>query len=124
MKPRSAKSKGRRPVAELRAAILKAFPMLEEDDIQMVPTSVGGADLKLSPAARRCWPLDTEVKNQEHLSIWQAIKQAEANSKHFPPAVAFRRNRHPLWVAVSVETMLHLLQANYAMGQAEERAKK
>lgn len=111
MKSRSGKQKGRRAVAELRASILAAFPVLEEDDITLVPTSVGGEDLKLSPKARKLFPFSVEVKNQEKLNVWEAIKQAEANAdgKH-PAAVAFRRNRHPLWVAVSLDTMLDLLK--------------
>ncbi len=109
MKSRSCKNKGRKLVAELRRAILGAFPRLEPDDIILVPTSMGGADLKLSPAARRCWPFATECKNRESLNIWQAIAQAESNSGGHSPAVVFRRNDHPTWVAVPLDVMLELL---------------
>ncbi len=96
-------------MAELREAVLAAFLELEPDDIILVPTSMGGEDLKLSPKARRCWGFSTECKNQEKISIWAAIRQAEANSGGHPPAVVFRRNGHPTWVAVSLSTMLELL---------------
>ena len=110
MKSRSSKAKGRRAVSELRDVILAAFPQLEPEDITLVPTSVGGEDLKLSPKARRCWPFSTEVKNREALNVWAAIRQAEANSGGRPPAVAFRRNKTPMWIAVSLTTMLELLK--------------
>lgn len=109
MKPSSSKRKGRKLVAELRESILGAFPELGGDDIQMVPTSVGGEDLKLSPAARRVWPFSTECKNVEALNVWKAIAQAKANAPKHAPALVFRRNNHEAWVAVSLDTMLSLL---------------
>src|ERR1700684_1076148 len=111
MKSRSCKSKGRRLVMQLRKAILEAFPHLHADDLQPVPTSVGGIDLKLSPAAWKCWPLATECKNQEPLSIWAAIAQAIENAPEGrPPAVVFSRNRmKEPWVAVPLSEMLRIL---------------
>jgi hypothetical protein len=111
MKSRSLKNKGRRLVAELREAVLKAFPELQSDDLQMVPTSVGMEDLKLSPAARYLFPFSVECKNQEKLSIWAAIAQAVANARGYPPAVVFRRNKmKEPWIAVPLPTLLHLLK--------------
>ena len=110
MKSRSCKNKGRRLVVELREAILAAFPELAADDIQLVPTSVGGEDLKLSPLARKRWPFATECKNVERLNIWAAISQAEANAGGHPASVVFRRNRHPVWCAVPLEVMVALLK--------------
>lgn len=112
MKSRSCKNKGRRLVVELRAAILEEFPDLLPDDIQLVPTCVGGEDLKLSPAARKRWPFATECKNQERLNIWAAIKQAEENAGDHPPAVVFRRNKHPVWVALTLSDLMALLLRN------------
>jgi hypothetical protein len=112
MRIRSSKRKGARGVKELREAILKAFPELEEEDITLVPGSMRGEDLKLSPKARKCWPFATEVKNKESLNIWAAITQSVSNAKGRPPAVAFRRNRQPMWTAVPLEVMLELLQSH------------
>ena len=109
MKPNSGKAKGRRIVQELKAAILESFPHLQSDDIQLVPTSVGGEDLKLSPAARDCWPYSTECKNQEKLNIWAALKQAEGNSQGRPHNVVFRRNRTEPHVVLRLEDFLDLL---------------
>ena len=110
MKSRSCKSKGRRLVMVLRKAVLAAFPHLHPDDIQPVPTSVGGIDLKLSPAARKCWPWSTECKNVEKLNIWAAIQQAEANADGHAPAVVLSRNRMTQpWVAIPLDAMVNLL---------------
>lgn len=111
MKSRSCKNKGRRLVAELRQAILLSFPQLKLDDIQMVPTSVGGEDLKLSPAARLCWPFSTECKNQENIQIWKAMEQAKTNSNGcHPPAVVYSKNFRTPWVSVPLEVMLEILK--------------
>lgn len=118
MKSRSCKSKGRRLVAELRAAVLASFPELEEDDILMVPTSVGGCDLKLSPAARKRWPFSTECKNVERIALWAAIRQAEANAGGHPPALVFRRNHYRPWAALPLEVLLSLLRR---ISDAEDR---
>lgn len=111
MKSRSAKAKGRRIIEELREAILRAFPELQRDDILIQPTSVGGEDLKLSPAARMLFPFAVEGKNKESLNIWSAIAQAQANAKGNPPAVVFRRNnmKEP-WCCIPLPTLLNLLQ--------------
>jgi hypothetical protein len=110
MKSRSGKAKGRRLVSELREAILQAFPALQPDDIQPVPTSVGGEDLKLSPAARKYWPFSVECKNQEKLNIHEAVSQAERNAKdNVIPIVVFRRNHSKPWVAINLEDLLTLM---------------
>lgn len=111
MKSSSSKAKGRRVVQELKAAILEAFPQLQPDDIQLVPTSVGGEDLKLSPSARACWPYSTECKCQEKLNVWAALKQAEGNARWpYPYNVVFRRNRTELHVVLRLKDFLGLLK--------------
>lgn len=109
MKSASCKAKGRRAVVELRASILASFPHLGEADITLVPTSVGGCDLKLSPLAQRCWPFDTELKNVEKLNVWSAIEQAKRNANGNPPCLTFKRNRTESWTAIPTTTMLRLL---------------
>ena len=95
---------------ELRTAILRAFPELNLDDIVIQTTSVGGEDLKLSPAARRVFPFSVEGKNQERLNIWSAIEQCENNANGHPPAVVFRRNRTEAWAAIPLTILINLLQ--------------
>ena len=95
---------------ELRRDILSAFPELNLDDIVIQPPSVGGEDLRLSPAARRVFPFSVEGKNQESLGIWSAIEQAKANASGHPPAVVFRRNHTEPWAAVPLTILINLLQ--------------
>lgn len=109
MKSRSCKAKGRRVLIELRELILQTFPQLEADDVLIHPTSVGGEDLKLSPAARRLFPFSVEGKNQQKLNIWAALAQATDNANGHTPAVVFRRNHHAPWVAIPLDAMLRLL---------------
>ena len=111
MKMRSRKAKGRRLVAELREAILRAFPELQREDLLIQPTSVGGEDLKLSPAAKRLFPFAVECKNQERIAIWSAIEQAESNAQGSLPAVCFSRNRvKEPWICITLPVLLNLLQ--------------
>ena len=80
MKSRSAKAKGRRLQQKVRDLLLERFsPELEPDDIRSAIMGESGEDLKLSPAARKLIPYSFECKNQEKLSIWDALKQAEEN---------------------------------------------
>lgn len=111
MKTRSAKAKGQRATKELREALLKKFTTLDEDDINVVPAGVTGEDLWLSPTAQKLIPFCFEVKNQEALNIWAALKQSEEHAKksNRAPAVVFKRNRSKTYVALTLEDFLELL---------------
>jgi hypothetical protein len=100
MKPQSAKAKGRRLQQEVRDAILAAFPQLEPDDVRSTSMGASGADILLSPAAKRLFPYSIECKNVESINIWKAIAQAAASAKGLNPMVVFRKNSTPKWVAV------------------------
>lgn len=68
-----------------------------------------GEDLLLSPQARKVWPFATEVKNVERLNIHEAIAQAARNANGRTPAVAFRKNAAPMFVALPLTEVLRLL---------------
>lgn len=107
MKPRSAKNKGYRFQVQCRDAMLEAAgERLEPDDIRSNPMGAPGEDLLFSPAARRIYPFSVECKNVEKLNIWEAIRQAEANSGKHCPLVAFKKNNHEPWVAMPMEFFL------------------
>lgn len=100
MKPQSAKAKGRRFQQFVRDAILAMFPNLEPDDVRSTSMGASGADLLLSPAARRAFPYYVECKNVEALNIHKALAQAaagavKAGDTGVVPIVAFRRNNSP-----------------------------
>ncbi len=107
MKTSSAKAKGRRAAQEVRDAILSYFPSLHEDDIRVTPSSVTGEDLLLSPKAQEVLPYCFEVKNQEKLNLWDAIKQAKSHVKDArKPLLVFKRNHQSLYVTCDLETFL------------------
>jgi hypothetical protein len=112
MKPASAKAKGRRAAAELKILIHAAYPELEYDDVLVTSSGTTGEDLKLSPKARRLLPFTFEVKNCEKLNVWDALQQAQEHAEGTPhtPALAFRRNRSELFVAIEAREFLKLVR--------------
>jgi hypothetical protein len=107
MKPSSAKAKGRRLQQQLAKDVERAFG-LAEGDVLSRSSGATGTDLILSPAAARIFPFAVEAKNQERVNIWQAWKQASANSRSgvarssgttpISPLLVISRNgtQHPL----------------------------
>lgn len=112
MRVSSRKQKGRRAVMEGKEAILKHFPELQPDDLQIMPTSVTGEDLKLSPKAQEVFPYSCEMKNTEKIAIWAAIEQSEENANGKTPIVVFRRNRSKLMVCMEFDHFLSVLSKN------------
>jgi hypothetical protein len=112
VRPQSAKAKGRRAQQELRDAILAAFPHLEPDDVRNTPMGTQGEDILLSPAARQVWPWYSEVKNVEALNIHKAI--AQASGKGRVPAVVFKKNATPMYVALPLDEVLVMRQLIHA----------
>ncbi len=111
MKIRSAKNKGQRASREVRQRLLECFRDLEDDDIFVTPGGVNGCDLRLSPKSKALLPFAFEIKNQERLNIWAAIKQAQSNAKeNETPIVVFRKNREELFVTLPLESFLTFLK--------------
>ena len=109
MKTRSAKAKGRRLQNKIRDLLLEEFKELEPDDIRTAIMGETGEDIKLSPAARRLIPYSFECKNQEKLSIWSSLEQAEENSGDYPPILIFKRNRSKTYVTIELEEFMKLI---------------
>lgn len=111
MRVSSAKAKGRRAASETKDILLKYACALEPDDIVITGSGDTGEDLKLSPRARKIFPVCIENKNCEKLNIWDAIKQAQSHvgDRGFEPVVAFKRNNHPLMACISFELLVKLL---------------
>lgn len=61
----------------------------------------------LSPAARRIYPFDIEIKNVEKLSIWDAIKQAKGHGTQ-TPMVCFTKNNEEMYVAIPLAKFLEI----------------
>jgi hypothetical protein len=108
--PRGRKAKGREFQKEIREKLLELFPQLESDDIKCALMGEAGEDIKLSPAARKLIPYSIEAKRQEKLNIWEAIKQAEKNTKNeATPVVIFKRNHSKPYVIMSADHFYKLM---------------
>ena len=110
-KTRSAKAKGRRLQNKVRDLLLETFKdKLEPDDIRSQVMGMSGEDIPLSPAARKLIPYSFECKNQEKLSIWSSLEQAEENSGDYPPVLIFKRNRSKTYVVVELEEFIKFIK--------------
>ena len=109
MRPQSAKAKGRRHQQRIVKDILYAFPHLQPDDVVSTSMGCGGEDLKMSPVARQSLPLSIEAKNQERLSIWSCVQQAEANTPSgASPCVVFTKNHAKVYAVLPWPVLLDL----------------
>lgn len=114
MKTSSCKQKGRRLCKDIKEALHKVFPELEDDDIRVTPSGVPGPDLMLSPAAKKALGFYAEMKNQENISIWSCLQQAASYSQPEVPGVLFfARNRTPPHVGIPLSYFLKLLRDSH-----------
>ena len=114
MKTRSRKNKGKRLQNRIRDLILETFKdKLEPDDVRSITMGDSGEDILLSPVARKLFPFSVECKNQERLSIWEALIQAEDNSGKHAPLLIFKRNRSKTYAVLEFKELLKLLEENY-----------
>jgi len=110
MNTRSRKNKGKRLQNKVRDFLLEQFnDLLEQDDVRSTTMGESGEDIQLSPAARKLIPYAIECKNQESLSIWKALEQAENNSNGYEPLLIFKRNRSKTYVTMDIKEFLRLL---------------
>ena len=109
MKTSSCKSKGRRLQQEVRDTILEHFTHLEPDDVLSTTMGDAGTDIKLSPAARKVFPFSVECKNQQAISIWSALAQAESNAKpETTPCVIFKRNHSDTYITMKFDAFMKI----------------
>ena len=112
MKTSSKKGKGRRLQNFVRDELVKSFPSLENDDIKVAIMGENGEDIKLSPAAKKIIPYSFECKNQERLSIWEALNQAEENCEDRVPTLIFKRNRSKTYAVIEFNELIKLIGEN------------
>lgn len=98
MKPSSAKNKGRLLQQWTAKKLLEYAPNLEPDDV--VSTSMGapGEDVKLSPAARRVYPIQLECKSYAKIAVYEFYKQASVHGSREPVVVIKQNQCKPLVV--------------------------
>ena len=110
MKTSSAKAKGRRLQDAVKQLLMEKYTQLREGDIKTAIMGESGRDIILSPSAEDVIPFDIEAKNQEKLSIWSALEQAESNQKEGRiPLLVFKRNRSKTYAVLEFERLLELL---------------
>lgn len=103
MKPRSAKSKGRRLQQWVRDLILEINPELSRDDVRSTAMGVGGEDVQLSPLARGLVPYQIECKNKREVAVCAWYEQAREHGNHSPLVVVKQDYGEPLVVVDAVE---------------------
>lgn len=111
MRVSSKKAKGRVLQQLVRNLFREQFNgVLENGDIESRQMGGAGEDICLSPSAKKLIPFDIECKNQENISIWSAIEQAENNSTSDRiPMVVFKKNRKQPYVIVSLDNFMKLV---------------
>ena len=112
MKTRSAKNKGKRLQREVQKLLFEATHKygLQDGDIQNTIMGEAGRDIKLSPAAEQVIPFDIECKNQEKLNVWDALKQAQDNTKEGRiPLLIFRKNNAKTYAVIEFDKLIKLL---------------
>jgi len=111
MKTSSCKAKARRLQDFVVESIYKTFNQLREGDVKPAIMGESGKDIKFSPAAEDIIPFDIECKNQEKISIWEAIKQSEENTKEGRISLlVFSRNRSKTYAVIEWEKLLELIK--------------
>ena len=89
---RSNKTKGKNGQNEVCELLLKKFETLEPDDARSNPMGNPGEDVLLSPAGRRAFPYQIEVKRKQKFSICRALEQCRGHGVH-TPIVFFREDK-------------------------------
>lgn len=112
MNTRSCKAKGRRLqnyVRDLFRHIGLRYGLVD-DDINAAIMGQSGTDIIFSPAAKQVFSFSIECKNVEKLNLWEAINQAEKNTKEGSiPLLVFSRNRSKNYAVIELEELLKLL---------------
>ena len=108
MTPQSSKSKGRRGQQLVRDAILKAFPELEADDVRITSMGQTGADIQLSPMAKKLFPYQVEVKAKAKSQIHTYMKQAMSHGD-MEPLVVVKMDRSIPLAIVSLDHFMKLV---------------
>lgn len=107
---RTNKSRGRSFQQEIRDAILERFTTLEPDDVKSTSMGAQGADVQLSPAARRLLPIQIECKRMKSaIGIYNWYHQAENHGKH-EPVVFIRADREKALAILSASAYLDIMK--------------
>lgn len=92
MKTSSAKQKGRLLQQWVVSELLKNAKQLEADDCKSTSMGAPGADVLLSPAARKIYPFQIECKNYAKMAVYGYYEQCLHHGRH-EAVVVLKQNR-------------------------------
>jgi hypothetical protein len=111
LKTASSKQKGRLLQQVVRDKILEAFPRLEKDDVVSTSMGASGADVQLSPTARRSFPYSVEAKSRATISTYKWYDQAVSNTKpSTEPLLVIKANRRKPLVVIDLDAFMELVK--------------
>lgn len=106
----SRKAKGRNLQNKVRDLVLENYKELEEDDVRSAPMGVNGADIQLSPKAKKLFPYSVECKNSERLNVYKAWEQTVSNvDKDTQPLLVIKKNRKQPLVIMDLDYFMELV---------------
>ncbi len=118
MKSASCKAKGR-VLQNWICDLIRTLFSLSPEDVKPAIMGESGMDIKLSSEARKRFYYAIEAKNTEHLNVWQAWDQAQANAdkEGLIPMLIVKRNRSsPLVVMEAERTLALIMELQYVKG--------
>ncbi len=110
MTPQSKKSKGRLLQQWVVKQLLSLDSNLTEDDIRSTGMGQNGADVQMSSAAKKQFPISIECKNIAAFAGYKFLEQSEANSKTEQPIAVVKANRKKPIVLVDAEYFFQLVR--------------
>ena len=113
IKVSSAKSKGRNFQKDIakRISLLIGLPHGKDEVIESRPMGQSGVDVRLTADAKDRFPWSVEVKAQEKVNIWKAIKQAKENQMSGTDWIVFlKRSRIDPIVVLDIDVFFDLLR--------------
>ena len=110
MKPKYTSLKGRKLQNFVRNKLLKTFPHLKENDIDVAKTGENGPDIKLSRIAKRLIPYQFETKSQQRMkTIYQWHKQSSKKT-NLEGIVVMKSNGQDPLVVITLDLFLELIK--------------
>ena len=110
MNSRYTSRKGRKLQNLVRNKILKTFPHLRENDVDVANTGENGPDIRLSRIAKRLISYQFETKSQQRMkTIYSWYRQASKKTKLEPVVVMKQNSKDPL-VVISLEHFFDLIK--------------
>ena len=110
MNSRYTSIKGRKLQNLVRNKILKTFPHLKENDVEVASTGQNVPDVRLSRIAKRLIPYQFETNSQQRMkTIYSWYKQASKKTKLEPVVVMKQNSKDPL-VVISLEHFFDLIK--------------